>query len=340
MVLVVFLHLLHYGGVGGMFTEQITLLFGSFRMPAFFFISGFLLSQYRNDVSEFFIHRSKQIVLPYVVFFIINYLVWIFFTRHYIQWDLKLFDPLYGLLKGAATLRSENNAPFMITANSLWFVTTLFVAQMYFFIVKKFVKRDLYILGILFLFSLIGFFSNYILRPYHIWPYWNANVAFTAAVFFGLGYLVKKNNIIHHLHKVDARQRFFLMISMMAISISLSLINPVVIAANQFGNPIIFYPAAISGIFGFTLLFMQFEFLGNNGLLKYIGRNTFVILGFDMLIIYLTKIMMVDFIGIPEEIYSHSVIWTILFVSITIIGMVLVIELFNRYMSFILNQKT
>lgn len=52
------------------------------RVPVFFCISGFLYSIDRwSSFKQYALHRSKQIVVPYVTFFLIFYTLWLVVGR-------------------------------------------------------------------------------------------------------------------------------------------------------------------------------------------------------------------------------------------------------------------
>ncbi len=338
MLLVVFHHIMNTVYLGNNWWGEIfTEPFKSLRMPAFFFISGFLLSKKYDNFSYFFKHRSRQIVLPYFIFFMLNYLVWLLFTRHYTPSDLTLLDPFYGLLKGT-TERTDGGALYMLTASPLWFVTTLFIAEIYFFTIKTFFKNNIQILGVLVLFSLAGFFSNYLFHTLDIRPWWNMNVALTAAVFYGLGYLVKTNNLINKINVKNPYLRLLTMTLLLAISFSLSMINTVSMSTNGLGNPILFYIAAFSGIFG-MVLFVKLKFVQHNRFFEYLGKNTYLILAFHILAIYFANDLIVYIAEIPKETYTHSLIWTIVYMIVMMMLMKIIIEFFNRYLPFILKSK-
>ena len=95
----IFLVILAHTQIWGSVTDWISV----FRMPLFFFLSGFLFSFKRNPNTGLFIKkRFRQIVLPYIFINIITYLFWLLVSRHYGvaggEEDVAWYSPLKAIL--------------------------------------------------------------------------------------------------------------------------------------------------------------------------------------------------------------------------------------------------
>ncbi len=339
ILLILILHVLYYTDYKGLgYNRFLVYPFTDMRMPAFFFISGFLLSKKYNDFPYFFKHRVRQIVIPYFIFFLINYLFWIFITRDGDQSSLSLIDPFLGMIKGKLEKTPEGSLT-LLTAFPLWFVTTLFIAEMYFFAVKKVSRNNMQLLLILAILALVGFSLSSLLNRYEIRPWWNIDIAITATVFYGLGYFVKTNNLISKINIANSSLKILIIILLSAISALASLYTGSSIGAGKFGNPIFYYIGAFSGILA-LIFFVQFALIGKNSFLEYLGRNAYYILALQMIAIYFTSFILEEIIKVSSETYTHSLPWSLFYFVLLLLILFIIIKMFDRFMPFILGRKT
>ncbi len=336
MLMVLFAHIVSFSSFNGLGYEKfITLPLRCMMVPAFFFISGYLLNEKYTDFSFFFGHRFRQIVVPYFIFFLINYLFWFFVLRDTYPSDFTWFDPFIGMIEGKA----ERVSPMqftMITAFPLWFVTTLFIAEIYFFAVKKISKNNLHIIISLVILSLVGFFTSYLLNKVGIRPWWNVDVAITATVFYGLGYLVKTNNLIAKIH-INNSSKILLVSILFTIAIIISISNYSSIAYGKYGNPALYYIGALSGILA-LMFFVQFRLIGKNYFLDYLGKNTYQILSFHMIAIYFTDYILLSILNIPSSLYTQSLLGAFFYFFLLCFIIGLMTEIFNRFLPRILGR--
>jgi len=346
ILLVLILHIVNYSNYQGLgYNSFLTEPFRDMRMPAFFFISGFLLSQKYNSFPNFFGHRFRQIVVPYFVFFLFNYLLWIFFIRDADQSNVTLLDPFIGMIKGKlemvsneawSTLTAESWT--LLTAFPLWFVTTLFIAEIYFFGVKKISKNNMQMLLILIVFALGGFILSFLLNHYKIRPWWNVDIAITATVFYGLGYFVKTNNLIHKISVGKGSLRLPIITLLFAISVSASLYGWSSMGSGRFGNPFFYYAGAFSGILA-LIFFVQFSFIGKNRILEYFGKNAYYILAFQIIAMYFIDYFLSQVINVPSEDYTHSLSWSLVYFILLLLLLFVIIEIFDKFLPFVLGRK-
>lgn len=98
------------------------------RMPVFFCISGFLFNEvkYRNFFT-FLKHRARQILVPYFIFSLAFYAVWLA-----VHWrDGDLLRPLVEIIKGDPATVCK---PF-------WYITCLFSMQIIYYFILRVVRR-------------------------------------------------------------------------------------------------------------------------------------------------------------------------------------------------------
>ena len=334
MLMVIFSHICSFSSFHGLDYEKfINIPLRGIMVPAFFFISGYLLSNKRNHFPVFFIHRFRQIVVPYFIFFLINYIFWFFILKDTYPSDFTWFDPLLGMLEGKAVFVSPTEFN-MITAFPMWFITTLFIAEIYFFILKKIFNNNLKILFGLVILSLLGFFISYFLNIMSIRPWWNIDVAITATVFYGFGYLVKDINIMSQIN-INNSLKVILISILFLVAFTISIVNYSAIAFGKYGNPILFYIGALSGITA-LIFFVQFRLIEKNYILQYIGKNTYLILAFHIVAIYFTEYILLHLFHIPIVIYTHSSLGIISYILLLFLIIYLITEVFNRFLPKIL----
>ncbi len=296
------------------------------RMPAFFLISGFLLSDRYSDIKEFSYRRFRQLLVPYFIFFTLN---WLFWAVALSPKDASIFDPLLSMLYGCVnTPGGEQN----INAGPLWFITALFVAEIYMFFIKSFFKSSKKILFVTVILAFIGYLTS-VLFSFRL-P-WNMEVALTALLFYALGYIIKKENFLAILPDNRVYLLTIVIVGLL-IALPLSLSSMPNYATNNLGsNPIYTY---ISAIFGSISLIGIAKLINRNRLLEALGRNTYIILAFHLSALYLLhgvfKRVVTDF-----DATMNSDIWGVVYFIVSLLLVIPIIYIVNRFMPSILYRS-
>lgn len=311
--------------------EPVMKMFSIMRMPAFFFISGYLLSEKYVDFIFFFKHRFRQLIIPYFIFFILNIIFWQFthllLNNPYENTTNLVIGMFYGV----------PSSGLMSTAGPLWFVLALFLTEMYFMSIKVYILKDIHKLFTLTILAIIGFIlSMYV--EYRL-P-WNADIAFIGVLFYGLGNLTKKYNLLHAITINTLSIKIFFITLFLSISIWFSLNSVNDYARDIFDNIVFSFFGAMSGITALILI-STFKIIENSQTLQYLGRNTYIILAFhNIAILILTQILFKGsplHFDLPNNIFFQSILG-ILFLTIVILSMVPLIYTFNKVLPFILNK--
>ncbi|PHR59489.1 MAG: hypothetical protein COA44_00680 [Arcobacter sp.] len=324
---IVFIHILDLFPIYNPFME----MFSGMRMPAFFFISGFLLSDRYTAFSSFFKHRFRQLIVPYFIFFILTLLFWNFFDLFVNNTIVHSLQLLKGMIYGVPS------SGLMLTAAPLWFVVTLFLSEMYYITLKIYIKSDLQKLFILILFSLVTLYLSIHLK-YRL-P-WNADIAFLGAVFYGLGNITKKYNLLHYLHIEHTLLKLIVIIFSLGISIWLSLHSTNDYARNIFNNMFFTLLSAGFGIIS-LVLFSSFKPIKESQALQYLGINTYVILAFHNIPIKLFSIILLKLTGSNTVFVNSSIAQLFtgpLFLVILLFSMMPLIYIINKKAPMILNK--
>lgn len=259
----------------------------AFRMSTFFFLSGVLFSTRRHPtIGSYIKSKTKVLLIPYVLLS----LLFIFLDSR--LYNISLIERHSYLNPMCTSSDVHSSLDFLImefisifyhgipiTAGPLWFVLTLFLVSILFFITHHVLKANTKGIVIYALFCLFtGWYLN--LNNLHF-PY-NLGTVFTASFFFTLGYLTK--GITKRLSEASKVQLGLLIIVLSPIyffainingGISLTFNN----LGTHFGGCLL---STVSGIFLIVSTFICLnKFISGSilqGILRNIARNALIIL--------------------------------------------------------------
>lgn len=154
------------------------------RIPVFFCISGFLYSFDKwRGFKHYARHRAKQIIVPYVTFFIVFYLLWIFVGRRIGGEEDRNADillPLWEFLLGDPK----------IVVSTFWYIACLFTMQLIYYGVERLVARRWVFTGCMAL-AVTAYFLLEITPAdsffAYWWRLWNVGNALLYLPFYALG---------------------------------------------------------------------------------------------------------------------------------------------------------
>ena len=293
----------------------------SFHVPLFFCISGFLFSIKKYTSFGYFLKsKLKGLLIPYLIFSLFNYIAYLIYS--FLEKKVVSIKPLLGILLGI------RDSQWSIGNGPLWFVLALFVSEIMFYFIIVLTKENIKKIGIiLFLFSIIGYFYNEFIG---IKLVWSIDAALIAVTFVGLGYIIKRLDIIN---KVDNYTTFIILVVINIIFATLN-IPYLDMFYDIYGNYIYFYLAAISGIIS---MFVICKKVRHSKLLEFIGQNSFVYLGIHQYIIYSILRKMLNKIIYTSN--NNTLICIgVLYVLFTLIVLYLPIKFINKYCPFILGK--
>ena len=189
--LVVFIHLLtsgYFKGITYSVNINVLTLGEVFYMPLFFFVSGYL---YRDLNPKMALEKYfKRLIVPYVFFSFVGIFVIVFLNGYYKNINIFLHS-MGRLLPSLFITGTYSN---VIAANGpIWFLLALFMVIISFSLMKTYFKEYKYIL-----IAILGF--NALLYTLNAWNiqviYLALNSAILGLMFFFVGYLSKKNDIM------------------------------------------------------------------------------------------------------------------------------------------------
>ncbi|WP_019603198.1 acyltransferase family protein [Teredinibacter turnerae] len=239
--------------------ESVTKIIYSFHMPLFFFLAGVFFSV-NCDFSAFLQKKTKTLIVPYFIFGVLTYLFWVCIGRNYgadASLNIPWWRPLVGMFYSVGT---EN---WLVHNTPLWFLTCLYVSEIFLFFVLSLTKK---IAFWLIAFSVMGYlFSLYNLPSLP----WSLNTAPQAMLFLGVG-LFSRRFIVEPSHIVAS---IVFLVSIAGLVV-IGLFNARVdMNSNQYGNYLMFVTSAVCGILATILLAQKI----NLSPVSLVGRNTLVI---------------------------------------------------------------
>lgn len=157
----------------------------SFVIPLYFMLSGmtFNRSKYPN-VWTFILHRSKTLLLPYLMLSIVTWAVWAVF-QFVTHGDGNIWSSLL------QTFIAQGSGGFLVHNVPLWFVPCLFVIELVYYFISK-MPTWLNVLtcvlcAVLGSWMITGTYSDFfVLLP------WSIESAFAAVIFYCVGNLLAK----------------------------------------------------------------------------------------------------------------------------------------------------
>ena len=273
----------------------------SFHMPLFFWVAGYLRYG-KKDIKwpAFLSKKTKSILLPYVVFWIISMLVFpnilLLLNHHHLEF--VSLNNIKGLILGGGFLAQYSNN------FALWFLQLFFIATIIFEIIVRYLNKQAKIITFIIL-VLITIPVQTIIPGR---PVFHINILPAALIFMIIGYYTNyainnKNKILIHLDNRKTINLFFLLLGF-AISMKFP------------GN--ISEVKSIIYLIGATLtitgLYNLVKYIKNSKVLNYIGKRTLYILGLHSLFIAIS-LKITNYIAKTVEIENKSII---IFISVTI----------------------
>ncbi|PIU40805.1 MAG: hypothetical protein COS99_08790 [Candidatus Omnitrophica bacterium CG07_land_8_20_14_0_80_42_15] len=302
----------------------------SFRMPLFFFISGYLFEPSKYPIfSPFCVKKIRTLIVLYFFFAALSYLFWLLAVRklatHGFSLNTDPLKPFIGIFYGIGS--GGWGAPLNTV---LWFLPCLFVTEILIWKLNcSFQKQYLP-------FVLIGLASLSVLVTISKLPRlpWSVDVALAGSVFYGLGFLYKDFIV-----KWMAKRYFIISLgAFFILNLWVGSLNGRVVDmnSNNYGNIVLFY---ISGIAGILFLIGISNLVARNKLFDFIGQNTLVIMCLGGVSFLLLKSIIYLFKGSLPVTSGLPVLMGITYSGLQILLLIPAIYLVNKFLPFIIGRQ-
>lgn len=302
----------------------------SFHMPLFFLLSGLVFRHIDHEKFSSFVKKDfTNIILPYLFFASATMIVWLLTMDPKDRTQYEILKQLFGIVYG------NGNGGFLTFNVALWFLPCLFITKIIFWWITTFEKKVI-ILSALFIASIVGFVGS-IYYPKLYLPF-GLEIAATAVVFFGAGYLLLGHAKSMLRFIKDYSIPIFTLGSIIMISIATISFRAygfqVDLRTNQMYNYAYFYIAAISGILATLALCRKID---TNRVLEYLGKRSMMLFVWhtmlfatfgDILLLFVSKKFITT--------YQNTIlapIYTLLAIGIILGAAVLFRKLHQTYLS-------
>lgn len=199
-------------------------------LAAFFFVSG-MFAPTQGNWSTFLQKRTRQLLLPYLIFGLLAYAVWWIIGRKTgadSDSSIPWWQPLWGLLIGTRDS--------LTSYRPLWFLPCLFLVENFVFLVHRLTPNEWIQGGLIVGMMIVGF----ILSHYCATLPWGLNPALVMTGIYWLGLWFIK----HWEKRLQKTPLFVLILTiglLMGLFALLYTLNPhTEISQSQFGNPFLF----------------------------------------------------------------------------------------------------
>jgi len=247
----------------------------SFHMPLFFALSGFTFRPEKyKTFREVLFAKFRQLIVPYFFF---SALLWLL--------SLLLLDGMQLTYRHTnefiGILLSNRLSPYFF---SLWFLTTLFLAEPVLWLVLRAAGDRTSLLLPL---SIGAFFSGSVVLSALRGTYWSADLVPIALSFLILGYLIKR-----WMDRSESLSRSILpLLAAWSVNLLFFWLNYRQVGRSdlyfcKLGNPLCFFLSACGGTVGAILLCKR---IARCQELEYIGKNSLVFYAFESLAIPLSE---------------------------------------------------
>jgi len=293
----------------------------SFHMPLFFFLSGYLFNPQRHpDWWQFLKKKALTLLLPYLIFYLLNYIYWILRFNPQDYWE-----PIRTMLVSTDAI----HAPFI----PLWFLTCLFVLEIYFYFLQKFLP-SFYLLIAVLASTALGIYLSAIK---HLALPWGIDIALAVTIFYYAGFTIKQK--LDFPTKLNLNWLIPITAATLGLNFYLARLHnyQVSLFYRGYGNIALFLIAAFAGTIGYLLLarILKETVFAKINIWEFLGKNTLIILGAHTVFYYFVS----DFFHWQLNIYPRtSTFFAFIFTTCTLFILWPLIYLVNTRFPFILGR--
>ncbi len=270
----------------------------SFHMPLFFMLSGMTFSFNKETrIWPYLLKKIKSLLIPYFLLNIMVYPICLWGMAVGRDPVVPFWSPIVGIFL------SQKRSGYPIPSNTTWFIATLFLADVLFFLIWKLVQHDLGILIVTPLLTALIYTTYSLEHPGG--GIWHWESAFTAIEFYMVGYLFLKYFPYIKRWANDVLIELLVVIFGFGIGYLFFDYNSrVSLIADSYGNLFFFYACALLHSAAFLALVMLicqsapvrkiFSFA------NYIGKNTMPYIAFQVPVMRMLKFY-IPFFGAPTQ---------------------------------------
>lgn len=294
----------------------------SFHMPLFFLLSGMTVKPLKySNISDVAINKFKQLIIPYIAINLSTITCWIILKMVLMGDSVSVRKLIMGIIY-------SNSDEIFLVNGPTWFLTTLFLCHILFYLIYKISKGDntnILIFGLICM-VLAGVDSLGVkLYGIEYFSPWHFTSVPMGTFFLIAGYL-----IFHNIESLSVEGKWKPIIIVILFGIGYYLVTKngkISLGGNKYRSMIVTLCSAFSTIFAWMYLV---QYIKPIKILSFIGNNTLLILALHKPIFQYAKYFW------PEVIKNNeNAIWIAFVIFITTIPLSYLI---NRYIPFIIGN--
>ena len=322
IILVVLFHICSYYNV----SLPASHFFRAFRMPLYFFLSGFFFKTY-SGIGEFIKKKTNKLLVPFVFFYLtLSVLLSIFLYRYLgVVIEKAVNFDFFTCLTEFAIRENFPNSP-------LWFLLCLFEVNILFYICyligNHWQKNQVvFLIGI----SLIIGYFGLVLSVFHVNLPVFIDSSMTSLPFFMMGYVINRHTSILQPNKYD---RYSVLIIILCFVFVYVFATGGGFKSNRFGwiSFVTLYPCGFLGTIGVMYLAKKIKYLP---LVSYWGRYSIMILCTHRMVYQLFAY----FLNIPNYLYLKGAFPVVINLTLTMLSYQLLIPFMKQYLPYVTAQK-
>lgn len=298
----------------------------TFHVWLFFFLSWFLFnSEKHNNLVLFIKNKFYRLIIP---FFIFNLIMFSFYKTKELMWWEVFFvdiDSFFKWIFYGSYL--PNHSEFILTNIPTWFLVSLFVVSIYYFLLNKFIKNRNYRVIILFLISILVYFEskNIVFRlPFSM------EISLMAMLFYGLGHSFKKE-ISVFVEKIN--YNYILLVPFLVL-FNIYFPSSTNFSTNFYWDNYLFFLLNWFSWIFFVIIISKL--IKQNFILDFLWKNSILILGLEWIkFIVLSFVIYLSFWYLEFE--KSYLIWFTQLIS-TILVLTPIIFVINKFLLLPLNK--
>ena len=277
-----------------------------FHMPLFFCISGYLFKNTKK-FKDFFVGKFKTLIIPYIIFFIISYII----STLWLNLDMTLPQMLKSLFLNGKYCSKVNNW-------AIWYLPSFFIATNIFYFISKIKNKYLFsfILFALFM-ATVPFYDIATRLTSNGYIPFSVQVLPAALFYMGIGYICNK------LSKINFTKRVFSNYKVLSL-ICIILFTFGIILSIKNSDQIIkisTYKYVIASLLIIPLI-INLTMRSKNKVIIYLGQNSLIILG-----VHRTLIALLEYYKFNNLLNKYNIRGNIsaLFIAIIVITFICIV---------------
>ncbi len=301
----------------------------AFVLPVFFFLSGYTFS---SSASMPFVRmlqkKTRTLLVPYFGFSAILFAFWFFVRRNFglsgHAADTSVTDALLQILYGV-------NSEVFVTP--LWFLTCLFVVEVFFWLLLRLQNKTVIAAVVLGLFALGLYYWTYMDINHFSHALWNVDQACFYLFFFSAGFVVYKRNFVEWACCSKGRSCAIAVVAAGVFAMAFWTRD------NSSATWMYLLMQALMCNGGLVAFVTLVYLIPGNRVLDFLGRNTLTVFALHMMVQAVLIGVTVSVFHVDVT-YLHNSLWIcVLLTMITLVILVPVILFINRFLPWLTGRR-